>query len=72
LNMRRGVDPEYVVLHTARCYHISRRDLEPGAYTGRGYRKICATTINGLQRAGIRRMRRDGESYSRCKNCNHV
>jgi hypothetical protein len=40
---RRRRDSEYVVLHRAACRSIVDENRAAGAYTERGYRKICAT-----------------------------
>jgi hypothetical protein len=53
LNVRRTPDPDYVVLHRASCRSISTT-REPGAYTCRGYRKICAADMHELRFAAGR------------------
>jgi len=69
LNVRRNASPDYVVLHRASCGSISNRALAPGAYTERGYRKICADTAEGLRTAAAREGRPDGSFSRRCGLC---
>ena len=54
LNVRRRADPNYVVLHRATCGSISNDKQAPGAFTGRSYRKICATNVAELRLAAQR------------------
>ena len=51
LNLQRGLSPNYVMLHTAVCSHISvaRTDAEPGGFTERHYVKACAPTREALR-----------------------
>ena len=50
VNVRRDFNRNYVVLHRATCWTIScRRD--DGAYTERGYRKICGESLDEIQAA---------------------
>ncbi len=69
LNVRRMTDPNYVVLHRASCGSISTDKREPGAYTTRGYRKVCAASVAELQLAAKREGRRDGSFSKRCGLC---
>ncbi len=69
LNVRRLADPDYVVLHRASCGSISSDKREPGAYTTRGYCKICATSVAELQLAAKREGRGDGSFSKRCSLC---
>ncbi len=69
LNVRRMADPDYVVLHRANCGSISTDKREPGAYTTRDYRKICAASVAELQRAAKREGRSDGSFSKRCGLC---
>jgi hypothetical protein len=39
LNVRRVADPDYVILHRARCRSISNDGQAPGAFTERNYQK---------------------------------
>ena len=52
VNMRRRPDSEYFVLHRARCKSIQRHrnmDGEPGGFTERSYRKLCASSVSVLE-----------------------
>jgi hypothetical protein len=69
LNVRRLADPNYVVLHRATCGNISTDKREPGAYTARGFRKVCATSVTELQLAAKREGRTDGSFSKRCGLC---
>ncbi len=69
LNVRRMADPNYVVLHRANCGSISTDKREPGAYTTRGYRKICAVNVSELQLAAKREGRSDGSFSNKCGLC---
>jgi len=69
LNLRRRIDPKYVVLHRAGCASISDQGRAPGAYTARGYRKVCARDLAELALAAKREGRRDGSFSKRCSRC---
>ena len=69
LNVRRVSDPEYVILHRARCRTISDNQRAPGAYTARGYRKVCSASLAELQSAAKREGRLDGSFSKRCYLC---
>ena len=69
LNVRRNSDSNYVVLHRAICRSISTDKREPGAYTARSFRKICATDISELRAAAKREGRGDGSFSKRCSLC---
>ena len=60
LNVRRSPDRRYVVLHRASCLSISNETHAPSAYTERGYRKLCASSVTELQAAAKRKGRSDG------------
>ena len=68
LNVRRKPDPTYVVLHRASCGYISTERHKAGAYTGRGYRKICSHSMAELRNAARREGNHDG-SFSNICNC---
>jgi hypothetical protein len=68
LNVRETPDPEYVVLHRARCPSIST-SREPGAYTERSYRKYCSESVEDLRHAARQEGRRDGSFSRRCGMC---
>ncbi len=69
LNVRRMANPDYVVLHLASCGSISTDKREPGAYTTRGYRKVCAASVAELQLAAKLEGRGDGSFSRRCGLC---
>ena len=69
LNVRRSPDPRYVILHRASCESISNETHAPGAYTGRGYRKVCMSSEAKLQVAAKREGRSDGTFSKRCGHC---
>jgi hypothetical protein len=70
LNLRRQSDPDYVVLHRAKCGHISSRKLARGAYTERDYRKVCSESVHDLQAAACKEGRTDGSFSNVCGRCN--
>ncbi len=49
LNIRRRPSLSYAVLHRAKCRHISALGSALGAFTSRGYRKVCALYIDDLR-----------------------
>jgi 5-methylcytosine-specific restriction enzyme A len=51
LNTRRTPSGQYVVLHRATCSRISAytRKTPPGAFTERGYIKVCAADVSSLK-----------------------
>ncbi len=69
LNVRRMTDPDYVILHRASCGSISTDKREPGAYTTKGYRKVCAASIAELRLAAKREGRGDSSFSKRCGLC---
>jgi hypothetical protein len=69
LNVRCSSDRNCVVLHRASCTSISNDTHEPGAYTGRNHRKICATSEGELKLAAQDEGRRDGTFSKRCGLC---
>ncbi len=69
LNVRHTPDRNYVVLHRASCKSISNDTHAPNAYTGRGYRKICATSVAELKLAAKSEGRSDGTFSKRCGLC---
>src|SRR5687768_255975 len=71
LNIRSLRDPSYVVLHRATCPTIrdKERKREPGAFTARGYRKVCAESLEEL-RLWARAVGREDGSFSKlCRIC---
>lgn len=69
LNVRRVADRTYVVLHRAACGSISNDRETQGAFTGRDFRKFCATSATELQLAAKREGRIDGSFSKRCGLC---
>ena len=68
VNVRRTLTDGYVQLHRATCGSISAR-REPGAYTERGYRKLCARTRRDISRAPIVCGRLEGSFTVECSLC---
>lgn len=48
LNVRRNLAQGYAVLHSANCSHVNNNRYVHGAFTERGYRKVCATSVSEL------------------------
>ena len=71
VNTRRRVDPRYMVLHTATCRSICSPavGLPAGAFTQRGYRKVCAGSIDDLRSWTEAHGRSDGSFSSHCSLC---
>lgn len=69
LNVRRSLDPSYVVLHRSWCGAISTGRRRAGAYTARGYRKLCVETAAELRRAAVAEGRQDGSFSLVCGLC---
>lgn len=72
LNSRRAIDPSYFVLHRASCPHIRRYTsvAKDGAFTERGYIKICSSNLSSL-RLWVKNHGRPNGSFSKeCGFCN--
>jgi len=71
LNTRRRIDPGYMVLHRAGCYSISRyADNAPeGAFTERGYIKVCASELDAMRDWVRSNGRPDGSFSKECGIC---
>lgn len=69
LNTRARPDPNYMVLHAATCASISSSAAAPGAYTSRGYRKICAETTAEISEWVRNNGRPDGTFSKICGRC---
>jgi hypothetical protein len=71
LNVRRNYSSEYLVLHSSKCSAIrdpnAKRTFD--AFTGRGYRKICATSIRELAQWAQAHGRSDPPFSKICKRC---
>ena len=68
LNVRRNPSASYTVLHRSVCHSITR-PRDDGTYTGRGYRKIVADTVDELRRYTRLLGRADGSFSSACAHC---
>jgi hypothetical protein len=71
LNVRETFSPSYMVLHRAGCPHISTHS-NPGAFTERAYRKVCAETPAPLASWARQHGRADGSFSHRCRTCSPV
>ncbi len=69
LNMRRSRDPNYVVLHRATCWTVSKSGHSDGAYTQHGYRKAVALTVDELRVVARQEGRSDGTFSKCCAHC---
>lgn len=68
VNVRRRCSPDYVVLHRASCGHIAN-PKEGGAYTERGYAKLCASTHKDIRDAPTHCGRAKGSFTKKCAHC---
>lgn len=69
LNTYKKPLPRYAVLHKATCGNISKeRDF--GAYTERGYSKICSTNKDRLKDFTSALGRTDTPFSKECQRCN--
>lgn len=68
VNVRRRLTSDYVVLHRATCGSISALH-EVGAYTERGYLKLCGPTMADIVEAPTWCGRRRGCFTKRCSLC---
>ena len=72
VNMRRWLDPDYLVLHRASCFSINRypKMLEhPGGFTERSYRKLCSSSLSELE-AHLSQMTSKPDPFSKvCSLC---
>ena len=69
VNVRRKASPDYIVLHRANCPHISRPPAVTGAYTERGYRKVCSEDQETLRKYARSEGRSDGSFSTECGQC---
>ena len=72
LNSRRTIDPSYLVLHRASCHFIKRYTsvVKDGAFTERGYIKICSSNLSSLRNWVKKQGRSDGSFSKECGYCN--
>ena len=68
VNVRRRCSPDYVVLHRASCGHVAN-PREEGAYTERGYGKLCAPTREDILDAPTHCGRAKGWFTKKCAHC---
>lgn len=71
INVRRNLDPSYMVLHLATCWTIRKymRSATPGAFTERSYLKVCSTNLDSLWE-WVRNSGRPSGSFSKvCAIC---
>ena len=68
VNVCRSCSPDYVVLHRASCGHIANA-REGGAYTERGYGKLCAPTREDILDAPTYCGRAKGWFTKKCAHC---
>lgn len=71
VNMRHGYSPQYMVLHRSRCQTISpvTSSSETGAFTERGYLKVCSTSLESLRMLSKAFGRADGSFSAECSKC---
>jgi hypothetical protein len=71
LNTSRGRSADHMVLHSAKCPHISQplHESASGGFTERDYIKICADSIDALQEWVRAHGRPDGSFSSECQKC---
>jgi hypothetical protein len=68
VNVERGEQPGYAVLHRSSCSSISR-DREDGAYTRRGYMKVVSDDLSELRVYAKSIGRADGSFSKQCGHC---
>ncbi len=69
VNLRRRIDPGYVVLHRASCRKVQsypKMGTNPGGFTERGYIKLCADNPHLLEQSLKKRW---GTAISFSKRC---
>jgi hypothetical protein len=74
VNMRKRQDDSYLVLHRASCFSITRypdMDNDPGGFTERAYRKLCAASIADLKEYLSKVTNKRDPFSKRCSLC-HV
>jgi len=68
INSARMPNPEYVALHRATCRFISNFDArETGAFTARGFIKVCADETAPLSKWTTAHGRADGSFTGKCR-----
>lgn len=71
LNIKENLSPNYVVLHTAVCRYIHNSHHREGAFTERGYRKVCAPSVQALTDWTKKNISSDGQFTAECR-CSKV
>lgn len=72
VNSRRNTfDPDYLVLHKAKCRTISHQ-FDDGRYTERNYVKICASRREDLRDYLSRKTGRDRGFSKACSKCSPI
>lgn len=69
VNLRRGPSSGYAVLHRASCALICGSKSPYGAFTERGYRKLCGNRVADLSAALRTRGDGGGSLTKRCSFC---
>lgn len=69
LNAHRSPTSGYLVVHSARCAHISRSTAPAGHWTTGAYRKICAEDLDSLRAIARQTGRLDGSFSKTCAHC---
>ncbi|MCW1920431.1 hypothetical protein NX862_16840 [Rhodobacter sp. KR11] len=70
VNLSRSLSGDYAVLHRAQCGGIRSEKVKPGAYTERGYVKLCGVSIVELRRLMSEVQGRPDADFSKtCGNC---
>ena len=71
VNSRRTITPSYLVLHKAHCPFISNYSsvARDGAFTERGYIKVCSDDVSSLRAWAKEHGRIDGSFSKQCGYC---
>jgi len=71
LSMGRNRDPGFISFHRSSCFSISEYTARYsfGAFTERGYIKICGDTPDDLHKWVENHIRKDGKFTRRCSKC---
>lgn len=71
LSLKQNRTIGYISLHRSTCYHISRYDKRhlEGAFTERGYIKICSNKIRNLKKWINNNLEDNAEITITCKHC---
>lgn len=70
VNTNQGISPKYMVLHKARCSHVSNFSTrKQGAFTQGDFMKACAVEIDRLREWAKVHGRSDGSFSGECSIC---